>query len=109
MNSPGSYYGPPRVLADELLKICDDPSLNETYRRGRQRLALLSNMLFRYDWMFADRKTSMRHLREFSGLLTMRLKIKWFLICLILPPCLGRLAKRCKAFAATKEWGARWT
>jgi len=96
MRSRSAYYGPPRALADELQKIAGASALLNTYDKGSRRLQKLCNMLFRNDWVNADRKSFNQHSNEFRPLLSGWLLLKWQVIWLFVPPVIGRWIRSIK-------------
>lgn len=102
MSSGFTYYGPPRALADELLKIADDPNLFDIYNISRRRLERLCNMLIRNDWINADKQGILMHLEEFSPLVPGWLLLKWRLIWWFVPPIIGRWIRSVKREFAGK-------
>ena len=92
MNSQHTYYGPVKVLFENLLAHGNVLEPKE-YSLAIKRFETLSHALIRYEWAVNGHAAAMNRLSEFRELLPLHFRIFWRIVCLC-PPVLGRSLRR---------------
>jgi hypothetical protein len=95
MASKHTYRGPVVALQNELLTHGAKLSAGE-YTQAYERWCDLANMLLRWLWIEAGREAILREMEGLSPLLPRALRAKWLALS-VMPPSIGRAARRLKA------------